>query len=116
MSGWQTVHMSLSVRGALRWPKRKLRIFTDPATGRPADPDAAREWLMDQLALGHEVIPLTGEPCEGFDFKTGCPGHRKPEPTREEVPYVWRYKPRVTTLDEARRIVAAATKRWTPSR
>lgn len=72
------LHMSLSVRGALNWPKRKLRIFTDKATGRQANPDQVRSWLMDELAQGHEVIPLTGsEPCEGFDFKTGCPGHRE---------------------------------------
>jgi len=29
--------------------------------------------LYDELAKGHEVIPM-GE-CEGFDYKTGCPGH-----------------------------------------
>jgi hypothetical protein len=33
-----------------------------------------RQMCMDELANGHEVLPM-GEPCEGFDYKTGCPGH-----------------------------------------
>lgn len=74
----RTIHMCLSVRGALNWPKRKLRIFTNPATGRTANSDDVRQWLMDHLAEGHEVIPLAKD-CEGFDFKTGCPGHQNPE-------------------------------------
>lgn len=76
----RTIHVSLSVRGALNWPKRKLSIFRNPTTGRAASPDDVRQWLMDHLASGHEVIPLT-EDCEGFDFKTGCPGHPTAEPT-----------------------------------
>lgn len=70
----KTVHMSLSVRGALRWPKKRLgQMVRDTETGRYLSPDATREWLMDRLSEGHEVLPL-GD-CEGFDPKTGCPGH-----------------------------------------
>lgn len=33
-----------------------------------------RQAFLDELALGHEVVPF-GKPCEGFDYKHGCPGH-----------------------------------------
>ena len=32
-----------------------------------------RKFLADQLAKGRELLPC-GD-CEGFDYKTGCPGH-----------------------------------------
>jgi hypothetical protein len=37
-----------------------------------------REVLYDELAKGRKVIPM-GEPCEGFSYDTGCPGHGQPE-------------------------------------
>ena len=37
---------------------------------------------MDHLAQGHEVIPF-GPACEGFDCKTGCPGHEITEETTQ---------------------------------
>jgi len=70
------VHMCMSVRGALNWDKatlkRNARGMSDPY-GNPMTPDQVRNALMDELAQGHEVIPL-GE-CDNFDFKTGCKGH-----------------------------------------
>ena len=67
------IHMSLSVRGALNWPKRRLvGLVMDRDTGKYLHPDRAREWLMDHLAQGHEVVPMCS--CPDFDFKTGCPG------------------------------------------
>ena len=79
MSG-TILHMCLSVRGALNWPRRKLKgMFRDIATGRPCSADQAREFLLDELSQGHEVIPL-GSPCEGFDYRNGCPGHPQAEP------------------------------------
>lgn len=68
-----TIHTSLSVRGALTGPKRHLRWMFRDTTGRRLTPDEAREYLLDQLAQGRELLPF-GE-CAGFDFKTGCPGH-----------------------------------------
>ncbi len=71
----RTVHMCLSVRGALRWPKKRLRgLFVDE-NGRKTSADESRECLMDHLAQGHEVLPM-GE-CEGFDWQKGCPGHER---------------------------------------
>lgn len=77
MSGHRTtVHMSLSVRGALRWPKSRLKgMVRDNLTGRSLTPEQTREWLMDRLAAGVELLAY-GD-CEGFDPKTGCPGHRE---------------------------------------
>lgn len=34
-----------------------------------------RAAMLDLLARGHELIPMNE--CEGFDPKTGCPGHRE---------------------------------------
>jgi hypothetical protein len=36
---------------------------------------------MDELVRGHDVIPM-GEPCEGFDYKKGCPGHEQVDAPR----------------------------------
>lgn len=72
-----TFHCHLDVRGYLsKKPqdfKRAARGFK-LEDGRPATPEQVRKFLFDHLAQGHEVIPL-GEPCEGFDWKTGCIGH-----------------------------------------
>jgi hypothetical protein len=56
----------------LRWPNRLLKGLQ--VDGKPSTPDRVREALMDELAKGHELVPF-GEPCEGFDYKSGCPGH-----------------------------------------
>lgn len=76
MSG-QTIHMCLSVRGALSWTKREakrnLSWLTKDGGERFASVEEMREALMDELSKGHEVLPCG--PCESFDFKTGCPGH-----------------------------------------
>lgn len=73
------LHVSVAVRGMLRWPKIMLRgAFKDPKTGRYLTADEAREHLMDLLASGVEVLPFAGEACVGFDPKKGCPGHRPP--------------------------------------
>jgi hypothetical protein len=73
--------MCLSVRGALRWSKRRLAGMFRHETGRRMNGDEAREALFDELAHGHEVIPMSK--CEGFDFVTGCPGHER----AEELPH-----------------------------
>lgn len=68
------IHCCIDVRGYMRGPKRNLAgLFRDSA-GRRLTPDEARDVLMDHLAAGHEVITV-GPACEGFDYKTGCPGH-----------------------------------------
>jgi hypothetical protein len=70
----KTMHMSLSVRGALKWPARMRRgLFRDIQTGRTLDADEAHERLLDLLSQGVELLPM-GK-CDGHNPKTGCPGH-----------------------------------------
>lgn len=73
------VHMCLSVRGALCWPKRRLAKLMRRPNGSYATADESREALLDWLAEGWEVLPL-GDACEGFDPKKGCPGHPSKAP------------------------------------
>ena len=88
----KTVHMCLSVRGMLHWgeaeTRRYLRSITKKDGSRYGSIAEFRNDLMDELAHGHEVIPM-GEPCEGFDYKSGCSGHKQIGPhdeiQREEV-------------------------------
>lgn len=68
----KTIHVCLSVRGALR--QKNFAGFQHD-DGRQMTAREAENALFDELAKGHEVIPLTTDPCEGFDYKTGCPGH-----------------------------------------
>jgi hypothetical protein len=68
------MHMCLSVRGALNWKKPEFKKATKWITrtdGTKYTPDQLREALMDELAKGHEVIPMS-ENCKNFDYKTGC--------------------------------------------
>jgi hypothetical protein len=69
-----TVHCCLDIRGALRPGQHVRGMLRDPQTGRVLPAREVREWLMDRLAEGKRVLPF-GEPCEGFSFQTGCPGH-----------------------------------------
>ena len=75
MSG-RIVHMCLDIRGALGWPKSKLRGLLVHDTGKKATADEAREFLLDCVAEGKRVLPM-GE-CDGFSYETGCPGHETP--------------------------------------
>ena len=74
----KTIHMCISVRGMLNWDRRKtmqnLKNIKKDDGSRFTNVAEFRESLMNELAAGHEVLPL-GEKCEGFDYKTGCPGH-----------------------------------------
>jgi len=75
----KTIHLCVSVRGMLNWNKaemkRGLKWITKKDGSRYVSVDELRNALMNELAQGHEVLP-TGE-CEGFDYKTGCPGHEQ---------------------------------------
>lgn len=73
MSGTTTHHMHLDVRGALRWPKSKLKGMFVYEDGLRLTPDEAIDHLMDELSKGHEFIPI-GK-CDNFDYKRGCLGH-----------------------------------------
>lgn len=66
-------HMTINIEGALR-NKKILNCFTDD-NEKPMHPADVRKYLKQCLKEGKRVIPLSGEPCEGFDYQTGCPGH-----------------------------------------
>lgn len=78
--GSKTIHMSVDVRGMLS------RLHRSRAKMGPCQHDDGRRMtrlesidaLFNELSQGREVLPL-GKPCEGFDFRTGCPGHPVPE-------------------------------------
>ena len=77
----RTVHVCLSIRGALKWPKRdfaRLAKGMVKPDGTRMTPTEARQALIDQLDLGREVLPV-GDPCQGFDYVNGCPGHEEKE-------------------------------------
>ena len=69
------IHMCQSVRGALiNWNPREWKNCVTE-NGKTLTPDEVRNRLFDELAKGHEVIPI-GDACEGFDYSgSGCPGH-----------------------------------------
>lgn len=74
MKSGTRMHMHLSVRDAIKWPKSQLRtLFKEDETGRQLTAEEAREYLLDLLSEGKELIPL-GK-CENFDYKKGCLGH-----------------------------------------
>lgn len=73
------VHMCLDVRGAMMWPKSRLKgMFRHVVTGKPCTYAESMESLMDHVAQGHIVIPI-GNECDGFSYETGCPGHERDE-------------------------------------
>ncbi|MBL8968252.1 MAG: hypothetical protein JNG85_14695 [Spirochaetaceae bacterium] len=73
-------HMCMSVRGILsrsnRELKRMLPMFTRDDGSHYATTDQLRDALLDEIAKGHEVLPM-GK-CDNFDWKDGCKGHEEP--------------------------------------
>lgn len=76
--GSTTFHMAVSVRGLLKKSPVLLTDDTEWITRtdgtRYSEPEL-REALLEELAQGHELLPM--QECPGFDFKSGCPGHRQ---------------------------------------
>jgi len=73
------IHCSYSIKGLSTYNNRDLRPYLKTFTreGRyPQDVHELRSWFADMLCDGIEMMPL-GETCEGFSYKTGCPGHEK---------------------------------------
>lgn len=83
-----TTTMCLSVRGGIRMlqaKRRNAKTYMTDDQGRALSRDDAINSLMDELAQGHEVIPMSkhcGKPCAyascpGFDYgeSGGCGGH-----------------------------------------
>ena len=70
----RTVHMCVSIEGVLRWPDKDLvNMFSDD-NGHRQPARMVRDFLKLELLKGRRVLPM-GEPCEGWSYETGCPGH-----------------------------------------
>jgi len=71
------MHMCQSISGALRnWDKKTWEIV---ARDNNMTVNAVKEKFRIWEFEGKKVIPFN-EPCEGFSYETGCPGH----PVEEE--------------------------------
>lgn len=72
-------HIHQDTKGAiLNFNPREWRNVVTREDGSFLTPAEVKAWLCDELAKGHTAIPF-GEPCEGFSYQTGCPGHKKAE-------------------------------------
>lgn len=67
----QSITGPLSNWGKREWKRACLYITRDDGSRFTAD--ELKQAFVDELAKGHEVIPL-GE-CDNFDYKKGCLGH-----------------------------------------
>lgn len=74
-------HVSQSIRGAL-WNRRFEDFQHDD--GQPMSALEAFNELCDELARGHEVVPVAG--CDNFDPQKGCLGH--PETLTETLDHL----------------------------
>jgi hypothetical protein len=70
------LHVTIDVRGAIGMPARALRGMLRRLDGSLATASETREWLLDHLQEGRKRLPI-GEPCDGFSYETGCPGHEE---------------------------------------
>jgi len=66
-------HLSLSVEGALTNPENWVDCITVDGKVLTTALEV-KAFLEECLALGYELLPMASD-CEGFDYKTGCPGH-----------------------------------------
>jgi len=69
-----TVHICVDIRWLLEMSDRKLSSIMRDDNGKRRPAREVREFLYQSLQRGWDVLPF-GEPCQGFDYKTGCPGH-----------------------------------------
>lgn len=72
-----TFHVQISVRDYLDSSPAEIRRAMKSMSyqGRPfKDVSEFRHAMMDLIADGVECLPI-GKACEGWDPKTGCPGH-----------------------------------------
>lgn len=71
----RTIHVGIDVKGVLmNWRAREWVNVCRDESGNFMTPDAVKAHFLDQLAQGHLRYPY-GEPCEGWSWTTGCPGH-----------------------------------------
>lgn len=73
------IHLCLGVRDFLKTAKfpRDFKHMFKHDDGRSMTPEEARDCLLDELARGHELIPIGT--CDNFDYSAGggCRGHEE---------------------------------------
>jgi hypothetical protein len=68
----KTYHMKIDLRGELmNWRDRSWQGCCHTDNARLMSPAEVK--ALDKLALGDRFYPMG--PCDGFDPKSGCPGH-----------------------------------------
>ncbi len=72
----KTIHLCLDIEGFLNQAKKEPSMAKNLFKGRTAQ--EAIKILEENLAIGRKVLPFSSE-CEGFDYRTGCPGHELEE-------------------------------------
>lgn len=70
----RTIHTCVSIKGVLRWPDEDLVNMFSDENGHRQPARMVRDFLKLELLKGRRVLPM-GEPCEGWSYETGCPGH-----------------------------------------
>lgn len=67
-----TIHICQSVSGAIKnWDKKTWQAI---AKDNNMTVEAIKERFRIYEFEGKKVIPI-GDPCEGFSYQDGCPGH-----------------------------------------
>lgn len=65
-------HICISIEGALKnWKNSEWKHIAKQNNCTVAD---VKNYFVESLKEGKRVLPF-GEPCEGFSYETGCPGH-----------------------------------------
>mgnify|MGYP001561317038 FL=1 len=87
MSGTRTIHVGIDLKGVLsHWtPREWVNVVAGP-DGRHLTPNEVRDYFLDQLSKGRLRHPF-GEPCEGWSWTEGCPGHPTKHADDERSPH-----------------------------
>ncbi len=74
-----TRHLRLSLEGSILNfnPSDWVNCVTDDS-GKTLTPDEVKRYFVTSLGEGKKYLPF-GQPCEGWSFQTGCPGHPQEE-------------------------------------
>lgn len=79
-------HLCQSITGPLmNWNKSDWKKATKYITrndGSHYTPDELKRAFLDELAKGHEVVPICE--CDNFDWKLGCQGHAPKSPNEKD--------------------------------
>lgn len=65
------IHCCLDIEGFLNQARRDPRLAG--SIFKNTGSQEAIRILEENLAIGRKVLPFAD--CEGFDYRTGCPGH-----------------------------------------